>query len=810
MLKRFYITIVCFIICIAGHKQLSADTDAFRSFQFRIIHHITLEGNRKVEDAAIFANLISKTGDRLSSESIRKDIKTLWGMDYFNDIRVYVESVKKQKVVLKFVFEEKPSLRKVFISGNSEVELSDINDVLDLKKNSILNLTKVKENQKKIRALYKEKGYYLATLEHQIRPINDVEVDVWYLIKERSKVEVKEITFVGNNKISDQEILSVIQTKPGNFLSFLTDSGVFSGEVFQRDLLIITAYYYDRGFIDLKIGEPNVQLSRDRQDIYVSVPITEGKQYTVGTIDFDGDIGDDKTSDYGVITLKEGKLFSRSDVGKTIKQVVNFYRNQGYAYADLKPITKKRKEAEIVDLTFRVKKGKKVYYERINIVGHTTTRDKVIRREINMLEGELYSQAAVDLSRQRITALGFFESVDISTQKGNSDDLIEITVEVKERKTGGFQFGVGFSSAEGIIAQTQISQENLLGHGHSLSLSLQFSGLRQLFSLRFVEPHLLDTDWTFATNLYNQVSAYDSFSRTSTGGDITFGRFLNYRTRAFLTYKIESVEASNRNAGLFSLSSPSSRSIPTDITSVANLFRGGLTSSARVSFRYDSRNNRLFPSDGIFQDAFFEIADDFLFSENIFTRYGGFIRYYRKLFGNFVLKLNADVGVITSRDPLGVPITERYLIGGIYDIRGFQPRSLGPLILIHPSGEDAQSLISLPLGGNLKFVWNSEIEFPILQSLGVSGVVFFDSGNSYNLESRYCNDRDHALNSVSEKYNPCFRFPESFTSGLRFSAGFGLRWQSPIGPLRFEWGIPLDRQPHEDPIVFEFAIGNFL
>jgi outer membrane protein insertion porin family len=237
---------------------------------------------------------------------------------------------------------------------------------------------------------------------------------------------------------------------------------------------------------------------------------------------------------------------------------------------------------------------------------------------------------------------------------------------------------------------------------------------------------------------------------------------------------------------------------------VANLYRGGVTSSVRGSLTYDSRDNRLFPTRGWYDNAFIEVADVFTASENIFVRYGGFARFYRPIYGPFILKLNAEVGVVTSRDPAGVPISERYLVGGINDVRGFRPRTLGPRIRTSDSPIDSSG--SIPLGGNMQLIWNSEIEFPLFARVGISGVVFFDAGNAFNLEPRWC---DAGFNTDSPKTSACVESVNDVLAGLRTSVGFGFRWFSPIGPLRFEWGIPLDRQPGEEPLVFEFTIGNF-
>ncbi|RMH44206.1 MAG: outer membrane protein assembly factor BamA [Deltaproteobacteria bacterium] len=769
----------------------------------RRIDRVQFRGNRKVEDDAIRVNLISRAGGKLDPAKIREDVRAIWKMGFFDDVRVEAEPSDTGGVVVTFTVAEKPSVRKVYVAGNDEIELDKINEVIDLKRDEILDIAKIKRNRDKIQDLYVEKGFYLASVDYQVRPVNEAEVDVWFTIDERSKVEIREISFIGNEKVTDEELRRSIQTRVGGAMSFLTDAGIFQEEAFERDLLIIQAYYYDRGFINVKLGNPQIRLSRDKRYMYIAIPIDEGPVFSIGKIDFQGDLIGPKEDYYKRLTVRPGEIFNRSKVGQDIVRLNDYYKDKGYAYVNVTPLTSVDLEKRTVALTFEIEKGKKVYFERINIRGNTKTRDKVIRRELKIAEGELYNQTALDASRGRVMALGFFERVDVSTQRGSTDEFIEVNIEVSERPTGTFQIGAGFSSVENFIAQAQISQNNLFGRGQTLALSAQLSGLRQLFLLRFVEPYFLDTDWTFAFDLFNQTRSFGSFARTSSGGNLTWGRRLSFETRAFLTYKLESVGVTGTSGGTTFVGA---RALPAEASSVANLFRGGVTSSVRGSIQYDSRNNRLFPTEGFFHNAFVEIADTYTGSENIFVRYGGFARHYRPLWGPFVLKLNAEIGVVTSRDPLGVPITERYLIGGINDVRGFRPRSLGPRIRVQQQGEPGQALGTLPLGGNMQLIWNSEIEFPLFRQVGISGVVFFDAGNAFNLEQRYCGGADTDL---SPKVDPCFDFPDSIIHGIRRSAGFGFRWISPIGPLRFEWGIPLDRLPDEEPLVFEFTIGNF-
>jgi outer membrane protein insertion porin family len=772
----------------------------------RPIDRVQFRGNRKVEDDAIRVNLLTRPGAVLDPAKLREDVRAIWKMGFFADVIVEAELNPGGGVVLTFAVKEKPAVRKVLIAGNDGLSLDDINEVIDLELDAILDIAKVKRNREKIADLYVEKGYYLANVDYELKPVSDTEVDVWFVVDERSKVQIRDVQFIGNKAVGDDTLRELIATRKGGVFSFLNDSGTFNQEAFERDLLIVSAYYWDQGYANVKLGTPQLRLSRDKRYMYVSIPVDEGPVFTISKIDFKGDLIGTPAEHAEKMKLRAGVRFSRTMIAEDRDRLSNYYMDQGYAYANVLPLTKVDVQKHQIALTFEVARGKKAYFERISIRGNSKTRDKVIRREMKISEGELFNNTNLEISKRRINALGFFEKVDVSTKRGSSDEFVEVNVEVTERPTGTFQIGAGFSSVENFIAQAQISQNNLFGRGQTLALQAQLSSLRQLFLLRFVDPYFLDSQWTFAFDLYNQSRGFSSFARNASGGNLTWGYPLSYEARAFLTYKLEDVSITTGTRGFAELGSSST---PIEAQSVANLFRGGVTSSLRASLSWDSRNNRLFPTDGWYHTIFAEVADKFTGSENVFVRWGGFARHYRELWGPFVLKINAEVGVTTSRDPLGVPISERYLIGGIYDVRGFSPRTLGPKLRVSQSGDVGQRLTELPLGGNLQLIWNSEIEFPVFKRVGISGVVFFDMGNAYNLEDRYCTGLQRSSSVVSSKFDPCFRTPESILNGIRRSVGFGFRWFSPIGPLRFEWGIPLDRQPDEEPLVFEFTIGNF-
>ncbi|HWU86430.1 MAG TPA: outer membrane protein assembly factor BamA, partial [Kofleriaceae bacterium] len=586
----------------------AAPGDDTLRLQGRPIERVQFRGNRKVEDDAIRVQLLSKPGTLLDASKLREDMRAVWKLGFFADVDVEAEVGQSGGVTLTFAVKEKPSIRKVLIAGHGELGLDKINEVIDLELDSIVDISKVKKNRQKIADLYVQKGFYLATVDYEIKPVNEAEVDVWFKIDEKAKVKIRDVQFIGNHSISDDELRSSIQTRRPDSLSFLNDSGTYNQEAFERDLLLISAHYWDRGYANVKVGTPQLRLSRDKQYMYLSIPIDEGPVFTIGSVNFKGDLIGSASKNLEKIRLRPGVTFSRTMIAEDREKLSNYYQDQGYAYANVLPLTKVDLPNRRIHITFEVARGKRAYFERINIRGNSKSRDKVIRREMKISEGELFNNTNLEISKRRINALGFFENVVVSTKRGSSDEFVEVNVEVSERPTGTFQIGAGFSSVENFIAQAQISQNNLFGRGQTLALQAQISSLRQLFLLRFVEPYFLDTQWTFAFDLYNQSRGFGSFYRNASGGTLTWGYPLSYEARAFLTYKLEDVSISSGSGVISNLGATSK---PLETTSVANLFRGGVTSSLRASLSWDSRNNRLFPTGGWYHTIFAEYASQY-------------------------------------------------------------------------------------------------------------------------------------------------------------------------------------------------------
>ncbi|HTB61532.1 MAG TPA: outer membrane protein assembly factor BamA, partial [Polyangia bacterium] len=417
---------------------------------------VSFRGNRKVEDDAIKVNLKTAPGVTLTQEVVRDDVRAIWKMGYFEDIEVEVSEGKAGSTVT-FVLKEKPAINKIYVAGNDEVSLSKINEVLDIKKDQILDLAKIKKNVEKIKDAYVEKGFYMAEVSYEIKRDSSATVDVWFHVRENSKVEVRRVNFVGNQAMTDDELRGVISTQEGNILSLLTSAGTYREDVFQRDLLLIQAHYWDHGYVQVKVGSPLVELSPDKQSMYITINIEEGPQYRLGKVDVTGDLLMPREFFLSRVSVKTGEIFNRSKLSDDLQKLTDYYKDRGYAYVNASPSTPVNEKTRVVDVFFEIQKGELVTVNRINIRGNNKTRDKVIRRELRLVEGDTYNQSLLDYSKKRVNALGYFEKVEMSTKRGQTDDKMDVNFEVAERPTGTFQIGAGFSSVENFIAQAQIS-----------------------------------------------------------------------------------------------------------------------------------------------------------------------------------------------------------------------------------------------------------------------------------------------------------------------------------------------------------------
>jgi outer membrane protein insertion porin family len=795
------------------------------------ISEIRFRGNRRVESEAMLLELDSNIGELVTPEKLARDIKALWALGYFDD--VYVEGeLSPAGVVLTFVVKERPTVRKIIVEGNTKIKLDDINGVLDLSTNAVLDLGAVKANVEKVKALYTEKGFFLAEVDYAVRPVENQpgKVDVVFAINEAEEVIVRSITFVGNKALTDDQLRRVMITRVGGYITVVTKKagGVFNREAFVADYSNLRAYYADQGHFDADFADVELALSPDRRFVHLTLAVDEGPEYKIGGITAREQTraGEEPLFPPGVLSdsidplLRTGDVASAGKVQLIQQDIERRYKDKGYAYVNVLPNYQQDREKLLLFVDYHIDKGPLVYIERVNIFGNDRTADKVIRREIVMNEGDLYAESAKEATELRVLRLGYFDDVQISTSRGSADDRIIVNVEVSERLTGTFQIGAGFSTIENFVLQAQIQYDNFLGRGTTVTLIAQMSSLRRLFNFSYTTRYFLDSEWWFIFNIFNSQNVFPAFTRGSTGFAVSWGYPIPKvrALTAFIGYNLEYVQIGFGAVGaLGGIFAPGAISSVPDQALISNLFADGLTSAVNARLVYDTRDNMLFPTSGMFHQLKAEFASRYFGSDNEYNRYTLDTRFYvpvvktdRPFRAWVVFRTNFQVGYIHSPNRGGVPVFERYFPGGIWghgSLRGYRLRTLGPRIMIQSGPNPSSTLWPFEVGGNLLTALNLELEVMAVPPANIKALIFADIGNAFNTEKQYCDEPNPEL----PKSDPCTPF--AFSS-LRYSLGFGFRWQSPIGPLQFLWGFPLDRfagsalLPPEDPVVFEFNVGT--
>jgi outer membrane protein insertion porin family len=749
--------------------------------QDTIVRGIEIEGVTRLDKQAVRSRVYTQIGRALDRGRLSEDLKRLYALGFFDDIQVAERPHPDGGIVLVFRVSERPSVRAVeyAIDGDS-VDKEDIEKVVDIKPLEVLDEARVRANISKIKELYVEEGHFLVDVTYELIPFSDNQVVVRLIVREGSEVEVRRVEIVGNAHVPSEEIESILGTREGSYLGFLTKAGEFKKELFEQDLQRIQYLYLTKGYVQIRVGEPSVTLTPDKRAMDIVIPVEEGPRFKVGDLEIETTEGDEgfivpKSLLAERLTLTKGDWFDYAKMQADTTSITGAYRDRGYANATVSTVHKVNPDDLTFGVVFNIQKGELVRIRRIEIRGNRDTRDKVIRREMKIMEGELYSNEKIRRSQRRIMALGFFEpasrpgemgGVDIEARQTGDPRTVDLVVTVKEKQTGTFQVGAGFSSFESFLLTAQIQKENIFGRGQTISAQLTLSGLRQLGSLSFFEPYFFDTPVTFAFDLFNYNEAFTDFTRLRQGGNITLGYRLTDDLSLSMTYTLESVDAElNR----------------TDID-IQKLRQAGFTSSLQATGAWDTRDNRLFPTEGQYTTLSLEYASHLLGSENEFWRVIGRTRWYFPLFWEFVLRLNGTAGFVEGLEGQTVPLFERFFVGGIFTVRGFERNSIGERLYITSSPDG--DLAPITIGGIKELILNAEIEFPIFKEVGIRGVVFLDAGNAWGGD---------------ETFDPF---------DLRTSAGFGFRWNSPVGPLRFEWGFPLAPRAGEDSSVFEFTIGN--
>lgn len=735
---------------------------------------VLIDGALRVEPSAVRAVISVKPGQTATLDDIDKDIEAIFKLGRFSDISADITS-KDGADILTYHLVERPLLREIKFSGNKELDNDKLKPLVTFKAPDIYNPIQVEKSIAAIHKAYVEAGYHAAVIKPQLKTDKNGEATLTFDIKEGEKVLVDSIRFRGNTVFSDSELRKVMETKERWFLSWLTDRGTFREDLLKNDLELIADKYFNDGYVQVKVLKPQVTLIDDNKYMDILIPIEEGDQFRVGKISVQGDLLEPAPEILALTKLRTGEVFSREKLRKDVTAINDLYADQGYAYVNVAPLTNLDPKQHIIDIKYDIEQGLQVHIHRIRVHGNTKTRDKVVRREMDVAEGDLYNATGLKESRRKINNLGFFEEVNVATAKGPDESQMDVDINVKEKPTGTFSLGFGYSSVDKFIGQGSISQANFLGLGLKLNLSGSLGGTSSTYQLGLLDPYFLDYNISLGGDLYKTDREWTDFSKRATGGDVKLGFPVTDKSRAFFIYRYEQKDIYN---------------VDVNASSTIRDQEGKSTlSSIFASLTRDTTDYRLDPSRGGVSEASVEFAG--LGGTEHFGRYILDHRQFWPWFLGTVFSIHGQVGYVGQVGGYDIPIDERFYLGGIRSLRGFRTREVGPRVRRVNTGVDPVTGLETSswqdyeyVGGTKEAYFNFEYIFPLVKDLGLKGLVFYDTGNAWSDSQDYFSD-------------------------MRNSVGLGIRWFSPLGPLRLEWGKNLNPKDGEGPSQFEFSIGNF-
>jgi outer membrane protein insertion porin family len=826
------------------------------------IARLVVRGNQRIETAAIEARIASRAGARFDPARIADDIADVYALGFFRNVEVFTDTAPDGRVVI-FDVEENPVIRQISISGNDNIESDEIRDVLTLTTGATLDYPLLYENRLRIEALYRAQGYYLADVEFEIDPLARSSVGIHFEVDEKEKLKLRSIEFTGNDHFDAGELTEGFQTKIWRFYSLATSwfdrSGTYSEPLFIQDLRGVEKKYTDAGFLQVEIGEPDVRPSED--GLTVVVPVNEGRRFRVGDLDVVGDSTVDIDALTRKLRLHQGDIFNRSHLTSDIEALTQHYQDRGFYFAQVTPLSNLSEATDEVDVTFDVRKGPLYFIRKIEIEGNTITVDPVVRREIPIAEGQLYSQRAIMLARSRVQRLGYFEEVDLQMEPTEEPDQLDVKVSVVERPTGSFSFGAGFSSQDGLVLNGSLSQSNLFGRGYVANVSVDFGGRTQRFFINLRDPYFLGSTFSLGTTVSRTNLRFDSFDQEQLGAEVVLGHALteDNRTRGFLRYSFDLRRLAD----------------DTNVNAAALIFREFLqdtlsSSMAGLSIIQDTRDDFLAPSSG--RQLVFNLEGAGLGGFSRFLRLEGRAAFYlgaprwmpdRSSFvfvtrfgwaeplnvlsdfdtlevdpgDAFLLARSDQIQPLDALDEdLTLPLTERYFLGGLgrTPLRGFKARTVGPrrpiLRRLGTGGPNGLGSVLAPIGVN---EFGNCVDTPTSGNFGNGNGVCNDIDTT-DIDEFADIDETDAIGGnkfISTSFE--YRFPISETIGLqgvafidmgnafdereynlfdveewRYGTGAGVQWFSPFGPLALVLGFPLDRLSFEKSPVFEFSVGG--
>lgn len=767
-----------------------------------IVTAIEVAGADQVETSAIRIHITQAVGALLDAEAVDKDIKAIYTMGFFEN--VWVDKLTSEGgVLLRYSVSELPIVGKIDFEGAEHVDVEDIEAVLAVRQETIFDPVKAWKDQTEIAKLYEEKGYPDAVVTWKKAPtevdgeVSTNRVDLTYTVEEGSLVRVQKIIFEGVEAFSERKLRRILTTRKEWMFSWLTGAGILNQEELSTDVERLTSFYYDNGYVEVLIDEPEVVRYDD--GLEVTFRLEEGEQFTIAELDFSGDVLLTRGELIEAAGYEIGGIFKPSGIREAIFGVTEAYGDLGYAFAEVRPYTKVNEDDATVSIRLDVKANDIVNVRRVNVRGNVKTKDGVIRREVRIAEGEKFSGSGLQRSKAEIRRLGFFDEVEVTSQRTENPSEVDLNVDVKEGRTGTFSAGAGFSSSDSLLLNGRIVERNLFGRGQTLRFSADFGSRRQNFRLGFVEPYLFRRPLTLGLELFDWSFNFSRFSRGGRG----FSARLQYPLWELGIKEFAGLSLDYMRVGMqYRLEQSRIDGVDPDAPPSVQLEEGTrLVSSINPTLIRDTIDHPFDPSAGSRQIFSLELAG--LGGETDYTKLDIGGRWYLpfrelKNGGKLIYSFGFDLGygfgdAGTTGEEL--PLFARYFPGGISTVRGFQVRTLGPVELAcndngdpNPQADDGDNQDEdcdlEEIGGSQQLIFNNEVIFPIAQEVGLKGVFFFDAGQAF---------------LASEGID---------VSGLRTAVGTGVRWLSPFGPLRIEVGWPLDPEPDEDSPEVLFSFGS--
>lgn len=712
---------------------------------------VTMKNNKAISEQTILSKMKTQAGEPFSQRVLDDDLKRLYATDYFLDVSIDAKPVERG-IAVTVIVEEKPIIDSIVFQGNKIMNSQKLKGTMQSKANEILNHATLTQDMVEMRKLYEKKGYQKVEVNYSVavnKSTNRAVVTVD--VQEKIRIKVSKITITGNKAVKTGRIVKLLGTKP----AWLFNAGAFQEETFAEDLEKIRAVYTDEGYLDVDV-KPLIDYSEDGTSMFITLEITEGKKYLVGTVALRGTLVFPEKEIMKKVKLRSGKTFSLRALREDILALREFYQHHGYMNVQIEAQRNLSPETGNIDVVFVIDPKEIVYVGKIEIKGNMKTKDIVIRRELRIYPGEKFDGDKIRRSKERLYNLGFFEDLYFDTEPTAKENVQDLSVTVKESKTGEFAFGGGYSTIDEFVGFVSVTQKNFdilnfpsfMGAGQNLTVKAEVGTVRQNYLLSWTDPWILGYPYLFGFDIYRtshsrQEKLGYGYDEIRTGSDLRLGKEFTEEIRGDAMYKLEEVKITNM-----------------DPDASADLSReqgSNLISSVSLGLGYDTRDNIYIPTHGTFVSGGIEYAGGFIGGDKNYVKASGSVSFYKSFFERIVLELKGRTGVVF---PFGgsdeVPIYERWFSGGADTIRGYAERKVGPR---DPGSND-------PIGGEATTVGNAEVTFPLYEKI-IKGAVFYDVGNTWRRTTQY--------------------FDGNFKSGV----GVGVRVKTPLGPFKLDYGYPL-------------------